>query len=126
MEQRFGDIVNEYYIKRFRQIFRKRKKILDSITTREQALQYISEVRKKIRKCFALDLEPRTPLNPVITAVHKLDSATLECIILESRPGFFITTNLYLPENRKNKVPGVLLLCGHDPDGKACKKYSIF
>src|SRR5207253_5684006 len=52
------------------------------------------------------------PLNPRITGRIESGNYTIEKVILESLPGFFVTANVYRP-NQPGRYPGVLLQAGH-------------
>jgi len=43
-------------------------------------------------------LPERTPLNPRVTGTIKADGFQVDNVIFESRPGFYVTANLYLPD----------------------------
>ena len=70
-------------------------------------------------------LPDRTPLNAKVTGVVKRTEFRVETILFESRPGFFVTASLYLPdEDRfKGKRPGVLIPSGHAKPAKAHDEY---
>ncbi len=51
------------------------------------------------------------------------DDLIIEKVIFESRLGVYVTANLYLPKNRKDKCPGVLFQPGHAQNGKFCQDY---
>jgi cephalosporin-C deacetylase-like acetyl esterase len=57
------------------------------------------------------------PLNPRVTGRLQNESFTIEKVIYESLPGFFVTANLYRP-NRAGRYPGILLQSGHVQEGK--------
>ncbi len=57
------------------------------------------------------------PLNPRITGRIESGNYTIEKVILESLPGFFVTANVYRP-NQPGRYPGVLLQAGHTQEGK--------
>ena len=57
------------------------------------------------------------PLNSRITGQIRNDSYTIEKVIYESLPGFYITANLYRP-NLPGRYPAVLLQAGHTQEGK--------
>ena len=57
------------------------------------------------------------PLNPRITGRIQAESYTIEKVIFESLPGFFVTANLYLPK-QPGRYPAVLLQSGHTQQGK--------
>lgn len=58
------------------------------------------------------------PLNPKVTGRIQNESYTVEKVMFESLPGFFVTANLYRP-NQPGRYPGVLLQSGHTQEGKA-------
>src|SRR6266568_1532437 len=57
------------------------------------------------------------PLNPRITGRIESGNYTIEKVIFESLPGFFVTANVYRP-NQPGRYPGVLLQSGHTQEGK--------
>src|SRR5207248_1602605 len=61
----------------------------------------------------------RTPLNA--RAVGTLDRGDyrVEKIIFESRPGFYVTANLYLPKGGTAPYPAILFPLGHESGAKA-------
>lgn len=69
-------------------------------------------------------LPERTPLNPQITGTIEGEGYRIEKILLETRPGFHLTANLYLPET-PGPWPAVLVPCGHSHNGKAAGQYQL-
>lgn len=67
----------------------------------------------------------RTPLHARITCVLKRDGYHIEKLLCESRPGFFVTGHVYVPESADFKPPyaAVLVPCGHSEDGKLGRVY---
>ncbi len=57
------------------------------------------------------------PLNPRITGRIQAENYTIEKVIFESLPGFYVTADLYRP-NQPGRYPGVLLQSGHTQEGK--------
>jgi cephalosporin-C deacetylase-like acetyl esterase len=57
------------------------------------------------------------PLNPRITGRIQGESYTIEKVIFESLPGFYVTADLYRP-NQPGRYPAVLLQSGHTQEGK--------
>lgn len=80
------------------------------------------------RKAFFLEriggLPERAPLNPRITGTLQGKGYRVEKIILETRPAFHLTANLYLPDTPP-PWPAVLVPCGHSHDGKAAGQYQL-
>ena len=58
------------------------------------------------------------PLNARVTGQIQADGYVIEKVIYESLPGFYVTANLYRP-NQPGRYPGVLLQAGHTQEGKA-------
>lgn len=115
---RFPRMVQEYYVKRLRAIEKAANARRLALDTREEALAYIEDARGKIQQCFG-PWPDKTPLNARIISSFKRDTYTVENIIFESRPGFLVTANLYIPTNKPHPLPGVIGTCGHTKNGKA-------
>jgi cephalosporin-C deacetylase-like acetyl esterase len=96
-----------------------------ALKTREDAEAYVRDARRRIQECFG-PMPEKTPLNAKVTRVQQRDGWRLENIILESRPGYLVTGNLYLPGAPGRKVPGVIGVCGHSLNGKAETAYQSF
>ena len=88
------------------------------IDTLQGLRNYQNQVRAKWRQMLG-PWPARTPLNARCTGRLQRETYTVEKILLESQPGFFVTVNLYLPSNRAGKLPVVLSPIGHAPLGKA-------
>jgi cephalosporin-C deacetylase-like acetyl esterase len=72
---------------------------------------------------YMLGLSPmpeKTPLRPVITATNKYDGYIVENLHYQSRPGLYVTGNLYRPAEAKKgeKLPAVFYVCGHSGRGR--------
>lgn len=125
--QRFPRMVHEYYVAKVQETERRALARKNALSNREEAEAYIKDVREKIAKSFAPMPTEKTPLNAKITGTLDRDAYTVEKIIFESRPNFFVTANLYLPKNRPGgKVPGVVGSCGHSNNGKCAEAYQSF
>ena len=118
----FGNIVNEYYVDKIRAADAARAKRLRAIRTKADARRYVEGLKRKVAKLFPFPA--RTPLDPVVTVTHAYDGYTVENLYYYSLPGWPVTANFYLPAKRKGKLPGVLIVCGHANEGKACDTYS--
>ena len=122
---RYPRMVHEWYVDQVRRIERRRLTRLERLQSREDAEQYVRSVRGRVRRSFGP--EPRrTPLKPQVTGVVERDGYKIENVIFESRPGFPVTANLYLPTGVDRPVPGVVGTCGHSTNGKAAEAYQSF
>jgi dienelactone hydrolase len=118
-------MIQDYFVARVREVHAERKSRLLAIKNRHQAEQYQEYLRDVIKKIF-YPLPVKTPLNPEITGILERPGYRIEKLIFESRPGCFVTGNLYLPEKIKQPAPAVLAPCGHSQIGKAEPLYQEF
>lgn len=72
-------------------------------------------VERALRKSLGLDpLPPRTPLNPRILGSTDFGDYTVDTLVLEPRPGFLLTGNLYRPTAPSlERRPAILSPIGH-------------
>lgn len=90
------------------------KACLAEIKTLENWSTRREEYRRQLREMLALDpLPERTPLQPVVTGTVAHDGFIVEKLHFQSRPGLYVTGNLYLPKRRTGKLPTILYVCGH-------------
>ncbi|MBI5767975.1 MAG: acetylxylan esterase [Verrucomicrobia bacterium] len=122
---RFGRMWHEYYVARVREAEKAANARRAAVRTKADAEAYVREVRGKIRQSFGAFPE-KTPLNARVTRVVERDAYKIENVIFESRPGFPVTANLYVPKGRAFPVPGVVGTCGHSNNGKAVETYQSF
>ncbi len=121
----FPRMVHEYFVHRVRQANTRSAKAYRALDSKASAEAYVQHVREAIRECFGP--EPvRTDLNPRVTRVIQRDTYSIENVIFESRPGFPVTANLYIPKNVELPRPGVIGTCGHSNNGKAGEAYQSF
>ena len=67
----------------------------------------------------------RTPLNAKVTGVLRRSGYRVEKVLFESRPGAFVTANLYLPDDSRFSPPyhATVEVCGHSGSGKHSPNY---
>lgn len=122
---RFPRSVQEWYVAKVREAEKASLEIQSELKTKADAEWYIRRVKERISECFG-PLPVKTPLNAKVTGTIERDAYTIEKIIFESRPGFLVTANLYLPKKIQGKRPGVVGSCGHSNNGKAEPAYQSF
>ena len=64
----------------------------------------------------------RNPLNARCVGTLGREGYRVEKILFESRPQFYVTANLYVPE-REDAAPAILVPCGHAAEAKAYEAY---
>lgn len=122
--QRFPRMVQDYFQEQVRQVEREADGRRAALKTKEDAERYVRDVQAKIQKSFGPWPE-KTPLNARITGTVERDGYRVENLIFESRPGFLVTANLYVPKGPFPR-PGVVGTCGHSANGKAAEAYQSF
>ena len=68
-------------------------------------------------------LPERTELNARTTGTLEREHYRVDKVIYESRPGFTVSANLYVPKQGQAPFPGVLFQLGHGLNGKAYASY---
>ena len=115
-------MVLDAYARRLRELDAARRRRLDAIRGPAQAKRYRDLVRRQVAACFR-PFPPRTPLRPRLTGVVKRDGYRIEKLVFESRPGYLVSANCYVPEKLSAPAPAVLFSCGHSQNGKASLAY---
>ncbi len=76
--------------------------------------QHKPRYREELLEMLGLDpLPEKTDLKPVVTGKVEHDEFTVENVQFQSRPGLYVTGNLYVPKNADEKLPAILYVCGH-------------
>src|SRR5690606_4584933 len=105
----------------FEQLEERREKVasLESARDWKERQEGIKEKFAKVLGSFP----EKTPLRPQVT--KKVDKAnfTVEHIVYESQPGFYVTSSLYLPKGKRGKLPAIIYCSGHAPEGYRSDTY---
>ncbi|MEM7013627.1 MAG: prolyl oligopeptidase family serine peptidase [Verrucomicrobiota bacterium] len=123
---RFPRMVHNFYHDQVLRAERRGLAAKADLKTKADAEAYVKSVQEKIRRSFSPFTKEKCELNPKVTSVLERDGYRIENVIFESRPRFFVTGNLYVPTNRKGRLPGVVGTCGHSNNGKAAEAYQSF
>ena len=122
---RFPRMMQEYLVARLEALYHANHARVMALCTREEALAYRDEVRAKMPLVFG-EMPEKTPLNLRVTRENDRGEYLIRNVIFESRPGFPVTANIYLPQGHSGPRPGVLCLCGHSSNAKAFPMYQTF
>jgi len=117
----FPQSVHEYYVQRMRQLADACDEKIGRLKTKAAAERHRLWVKRTLRKSFG-KLPKRTPLNLQVTGRFERKGYHVDKLLYESRPGYYVTANLYVP-NGDGPFPAVLVPCGHSPNGKAWDEY---
>jgi dienelactone hydrolase len=87
--------------------------------SRKEWERHRARVREQILSSAGLfPLPARTDLQPVIVKRLDYPDVVIETVLLQPLPGYYLGGNLYLPRDRKGRVPGVLIPHGHWKRGR--------
>jgi cephalosporin-C deacetylase-like acetyl esterase len=95
----------------------RRAAVIAEIRTVDEAEKRKHFVREMILSVIGGLPEYDGPLHPKTTGSIQAAGYTIEKVMYESLPGFFVTANVYRP-NQAGRYPGILLQAGHTQEGK--------
>lgn len=73
-----------------------------------------AELQRRLREMLSLDPEPeRTDLHATVTGIVDRPEFVVERLHFQSRPGLYVTANLYRPREVREPLPAILYVCGH-------------
>ena len=87
---------------------------LADIASGEDWEQRRDRYRAELLEMLGLDpLPPRSDLQAKVTGIVEHDEFRVEKLHFQSRPGLYVTGNLYVPREVDEKLPAILYVCGH-------------
>jgi cephalosporin-C deacetylase-like acetyl esterase len=95
-----------------------RARVVSRISTKADLTARQRYVRERIWSYLGGQPQ-RTPLNARVVGTLDRGDHRIEKIIFESRPGFYVTANLYLPKTGAGPWPAILYPLGHESGAKA-------
>ncbi len=111
-------------------VYRRSERAFDAGDTLRAGLQSADAIRshqRRLRETFLASLgglpEDDGPVVARMTGVVERERYRIERLIYESRPGAYVTSLLYVPNDLKGRASAVLFLCGHASEGKAYPEY---
>ena len=94
-----------------------RQKVIDQIHTVAEAEQRKTVVRAKLLELLGGLPNYDGPLNARVTGAIEADGYTIEKVLFQSLPNFYVTADLYRP-NKPGRYPAILYQSGHTQEGK--------
>lgn len=85
----------------------------EKVTTRRQWERYRDQRIAALRAALGQFPEPPVEVNSLTTSQRQGDGFVIHNLVYESRPGWWVTANLYLPKQPPEKMPGILLVHSH-------------
>jgi cephalosporin-C deacetylase-like acetyl esterase len=112
-----GDQMIDEYLQRLTR--EQSTKFLDGATTRADWEKKLPRLRQEYLDMLGLwPLPEKTPLKATVTGTLEHAGAVIEKLHFQSRPGLYVTGNLYRPKESKGKLPAILYVCGHSGRGR--------
>ena len=92
-------------------LLEQREQHIKNLVTKADWTNYQKELKSK----FGLSLAKfhKTPLNAKVTGKLERENFTVEKIIFESHPGFYVTAALFIPKKLPKPAPAVIYCSGH-------------
>jgi cephalosporin-C deacetylase-like acetyl esterase len=117
-----ADMLHDYMIQQAHVLFDHAEKTRAAINTPEQW----ERRRAHLMDAFEQAIGPfpeTTPLNARIVGTLERPNYTIQKIVFESRPLFYVTAVAYVPKRHEAPYPGILFPPGHSRNGKAYESY---
>ncbi len=121
-----GDAAINQYLARETALISKR--VLDGAKTLDEWQARRPRLKQEYFDMLGLwPLPEKTPLHATVTGTLERDGFVVEKLHFQSRPGLYVTGNLYRPQasrepQRPEKYPAVLYVCGHSGRGRSGNK----
>jgi dienelactone hydrolase len=116
-ESKPGDKMIEAYLAR--EMDKINQKVLAGATTLAEWESRRPELKRQYLDMLGLwPLPEKTPLHATVTGKLERDDFVVEKLHFQSKPGLYVTGNLYRPARAEGKLPAVLYVCGHSGRGR--------
>jgi dienelactone hydrolase len=94
-------------------------RFLDGAKTRDEWEKKRPRLHREYLDMLGLwPLPEKTPLHATITGTVEHAGVVIDKLHYQSRPGLYVTANLYRPKESKGKLPAILYVCGHSGRGR--------
>lgn len=112
-----GDVMIEKFLKA--ETERLSGRFLDGATTLQEWQEKRPRLYREYMDMLGLwPLPEKTPLKATVTGTVASGAVVIEKLHYQSKPGLYVTANLYRPKDIKGKLPAVLYVCGHSNRGR--------
>jgi dienelactone hydrolase len=116
-----GDQQIEAYLKQ--EAAKLSQRVLDGAKTREEWEARRPRLRQEYFDMLGLwPLPEKTPLNAKVTGTLERGDVVIEKVQFQSRPGLYVTGDLFRPKKVEGKLPAILYVCGHAGKGREGNK----
>jgi cyanophycinase len=95
------------------------ERFLDGAKTRAEWEKRLPRLRREYLDMLGLwPLPEKTPLKATVTGTVERGEVVIEKLHYQSRPGLYVTGNLYRPKSVTGTLPAILYVCGHSGRGR--------
>jgi len=98
---------------------------LEELKTPDDLRRYQEDIRGRLAEFFGRWPE-KTPLNARMMGKIERDECTIEKVVIESEPDYYVPLNFYVPKGKPLPAPGVCITMGHAAEGKGYHLYHEF
>ncbi|MFO7611754.1 MAG: acetylxylan esterase [Clostridia bacterium] len=117
--------LNDFIVRKAIKKLEKEEKAKDEIKTVIEWEEKSREIKAGFLESIGgLDFE-KCELNTIYTGDIKKAGYTIRKLIFQSINKFYVTANLYIPDNIEKPVPAILFSCGHSKPAKAEPTYQL-
>lgn len=113
--QYYSDAENALYKSLSQRAFEQlevRKEQVSKLNSKADWQNRRSTVKNKLQKVVG-PFPEKTPLNPQITGRVQGNGFTVEHVVYESRPDFYVSASMFIPDNLDGQTPAIVYFSGH-------------
>lgn len=104
--------LNRYLTAEAVELLNARKEEVSRLNTVADWKQRQTQIKNSIWEVLG-EFPEKTPLNAKTLNIVKKPGYTMENIVYESLPGFYVTASLFIPDKTQKKAPAILFCSGH-------------
>ncbi|MCC7351838.1 MAG: acetylxylan esterase [Phycisphaerales bacterium] len=103
--------------------YKERDRMVDALQTPDQIKAWATKARAAFIQSMG-GLPEKCPLDAKYTGRLQKDGYTIDKVLFQSRPDFWVSAHVYLPDPLpKEKIPGIIAPMGHSAAGKESDWY---
>ncbi len=116
-QQKPGDVMIEKYLAQ--ETAKISQRFMDGAKTLHEWQDRRPRLKQEYFEMLGLwPLPEKTPLHATVTGTLEREDFVVEKLHFQSKPGLYVTGNLYRPKKIEGKLPTVLYVCGHSGKGR--------
>ena len=106
-------MVSEDSKKRLRDANLRESRAFAELTTKAEWERYRDARIAKLKESLGMWTDAPKDTRVFVTRTFDGDGYVIQCVVYESRPGFWVVANLYLPAKPPEKMPGIIIAHAH-------------